>query len=45
MGKAMYGMETRMLLRHCLEGGESKEELARRLGVSRRAIHSWVASG
>ena len=45
MGNAMHGMETRMLLRHCLEGGESKAELARRLGVSRRTIHNWVASG
>ena len=45
MGKAMHGMETRMLLRHCLEGGESKAELARRLGVSRRTIHGWVESG
>ena len=34
-----------MLLRHCLEDGESKAELARRFGVSRRTIHHWVESG
>ena len=34
-----------MLLRHCLEGGESKAELARRLGVSRRTVHGWIESG
>ena len=42
MGNAMHGMETRMLLRHGLEAGESKTELARRFGVSRRTIHHWI---
>ena len=42
MGSAMHGMETRMLLRHGLEAGESKTELARRFGVSRRTIHHWI---
>src|SRR5690606_30652590 len=32
----MYGRETRVLLRHYLEQGLKKTELARRLGVSRR---------
>lgn len=41
----MHGWETRMLLRHYLEAGVSKSELARRLGVSRRTIHRWVESG
>ena len=45
MGIAMHGMETRMLLGHYSKGGESKAEPARRLGVSRRTIHSWVESG
>ena len=45
MGDAMHGMETRMLLKHCLEDGESKSELARRFGVSRRTIHHWIESG
>ena len=34
-----------MLLRHYLEAGVSKAELARRFGVSRRTIHRWVESG
>ncbi len=42
MGDAMHRMETRMLLRHGLEAGESKAELARRFGVSRRTIHHWI---
>ena len=41
----MHGWETRMLLRHYLEAGVSKAELARRFGVSRRTIHSWIESG
>lgn len=34
----MHDMETKMLLKHYLEQGLSKAELARRLGVSRRTI-------
>ncbi len=34
-----------MLLRHYLEAGASKAELARRFGVSRRTIHHWIGSG
>ena len=45
MGNAMHRMETRMLLRHGLEAGESKAELARRFGVSRRTIHHWIETG
>ena len=45
MGDAMHGMETRMLLRHSLADGESKAELARRFGVSRRTIHHWIETG
>ena len=45
MGDAMHGMETRMLLRHCLAEGESKAELAKRFGVSRRTIHHWIETG
>ena len=41
----MHGWETRMLLRHYLEQGVPKAELSRRFGVSRRTIHSWIASG
>ena len=35
----MFGRETRMLMRHYLEQGSSKSELARQLGVSRDTIH------
>ena len=41
----MIGRETRVLLRHSLEEGASKAEVARRLGVSRRTVHRWIASG
>jgi transposase-like protein len=34
-----------MLLRHYLEQGASKSALARRLGVSRDAIHWWIRAG
>ncbi|MYC67836.1 MAG: hypothetical protein F4X12_16035 [Acidobacteriia bacterium] len=38
-GGKIYDMETKMLLMHYLEHGESKGELARRLGLCRRTIH------
>ena len=41
----MIGRETRVLLRHYLEQGASKAEVARRLGVSRRTVHRWIAAG
>ncbi|MCY4594855.1 MAG: hypothetical protein OXC19_08665 [Bryobacterales bacterium] len=41
----MYDMETKMLLKHYLEQGVSKAELARRFQLSRRTIHYWVESG
>ncbi len=41
----MYGWEIRMQLRHYLERGVSKAELARRFGVGRRTIHAWIESG
>ena len=41
----MIGRETRVLLRHYLEEGASKAAVARRLGVSRRTVHRWIASG
>ena len=41
----MYGREQRVLLRHYLEQGIKKAELARRLGVSRRTLYYWVESG
>ena len=41
----MHRWETRMLLRHYLEKGVSKAALARRFGVSRSTIHSWIKTG
>ncbi len=41
----MYGVEQKMLLRHYLEQGLSKSAIARRLGISRRTVHHWIATG
>ena len=41
----MYAREQRVLLRHYLEQGLSKAELARTLGVSRRTVYYWLKSG
>ena len=42
----MYGREQRVLLRHYLQRrGPSKAEIARELGVSRRTVYHWIASG
>ena len=41
----MYMREKRVLLRHYLEHGVAKAELARRLRVSRRTIYHWIATG
>ena len=38
-GGEMYDMEMKMLLKHYLEQGVSKGELARRLGLCWRMIH------
>jgi transposase len=41
----MYGRERRVLLRHYLEQGLSKTEIARTLQVSRRTLYHWINSG
>ena len=41
----MIGRETRVLLRHYLEQGMSKAAVARLVGVNRRTVHRWIASG
>lgn len=41
----MYTRETRVLLRHYLEQGVGKSELARRFGVSRRTVYNWIEGG
>lgn len=38
----MHRRETRVLLRHYLEQGVSKSELAKRFGLSRRTIYHWI---
>jgi transposase len=38
----MYSRERRVLLRHYLEQGVGKTELARRFGVSRRTVYYWI---
>ena len=41
----MYGWERLVLLRHLLEEGLPKTEIAERLGVSRRLVYHWIATG
>ena len=41
----MYKREQRVLLRHYLEQGLSKQALAERFGVSRRTIYYWIQTG
>ena len=41
----MIGRETRVLPRHYLEEGVGKAAIARRLGIRRRTVYRWVASG
>ena len=41
----MHGREQRVLLRHYLERGLSKAEVARELGVSRRTVYYWIETG
>lgn len=41
----MFGWDTLVLLKHLLEEGLSKTAIAERLGVSRRVIHHWIATG
>jgi transposase len=41
----MYGREKRVLLRHYLEQGLKKTELAQKLGINRRTIYHWIETG
>ena len=41
----MHRRETRVLLRHYLEQGVSKSELAKRFGISRRTVYHWIERG
>ena len=41
----MYGREQRVLLRHYLERGLSKAEIARELGVVAPTVYHWIDGG
>lgn len=41
----MYARERRVLLRHYLEQGLTKAEIARSLKVSRRTVYHWIETG
>jgi transposase len=41
----VYGWDTLVLLQHLLDDGLSKSAIADRLGVSRRVVHHWIATG
>ena len=41
----MYGWDSLVLLQHLLDEGLSKTAIAQRLGVSRRVIYHWLATG
>ena len=41
----MIEWETRVLLKHYLEQGYTKTQLARQFGISRKTIHRWIESG
>jgi len=41
----MYARKQRVLLRHYLERGLSKAEIARELGVARRTVYHWISTG
>ena len=41
----MHRRETRVLLRHYLEQGLGKTELAKRFGISRRTVYHWIETG
>lgn len=41
----MYGWERLVLLKHLLDQSLSKAAIARQLGVSRRLVYHWIATG
>ena len=41
----MHGTGQRVLLRHYLKRGLIKTEVARELGISRRTVYDWIATG
>lgn len=41
----MFGWDTLVLLKHLLDEGLTKTDIAKRLGVSRRVVHHWIQTG
>lgn len=41
----MYSRDTLVLLKHYLESGLSKSAIAKQLGISRRLVYHWAATG
>jgi transposase len=41
----VFGWDTLVLLKHLLDEGLTKTDIAKRLGVSRRVIHHWIKTG
>jgi hypothetical protein len=41
----VYGWERLVLFKHLLDHGLSKSAIARQLGVSRRSVYHWLATG
>jgi transposase-like protein len=41
----VYGWDTFVLLKHLLDQGVPKAAIARQLGVSRRILYHWIATG
>jgi len=41
----VFGWDTLVLLKHLLDEGLNKTDIAKRLGVSRRVVHHWIATG
>jgi transposase len=41
----VFGWDTLVLLKHLLDEGLTKTDIAKRLGVSRRVVHYWIQTG
>ena len=41
----MFDSDKRVLVRHYLEHGVPKAEIARRLKIGRRTVYNWIAGG
>ena len=41
----MFDSDKRVLVRHYLDQGVAKAEIARRLKIGRRTVYNWIAGG